>query len=48
MDLKEKVRISLIVGFFAWGFSLGFRFDAVWDSLLMFIIATILMYYKNA
>jgi hypothetical protein len=47
MDLQQKVRISLIVGFIAWGFSLGFRFQAVWDALVMFTISLILMRYNH-
>jgi len=47
MDLQQKVRIVLIVGFIAWGFSLGFRFQALWDALVMFILSFILYRYNN-
>jgi len=47
MNLQQKVRIMLIVGFIAWGFSLGFRFQAVWDALVMFAISFILIRYNN-
>ena len=47
MNLQQKVRIMLIVGFIAWGFSLGFRFQAVWDALVMFAISLTLIRYNN-
>jgi len=47
MDLQQKVKIGLIVGFIAWGFSLGIRFQAIWDSIVMFIISLILMRYND-
>jgi hypothetical protein len=47
MNLQQKVRIVLILGFIAWGFSLGIRFDAIWDAMVMFIISFILIRYKN-
>jgi hypothetical protein len=47
MDLQQKVRIVLIVGFIAWGFSLGFRFQALWDALVMFAISFTLIRYNN-
>jgi hypothetical protein len=47
MDLQQKVRIVLIVGFIAWGFSLGFRFQALWDALVMFILSFVLYRYNN-
>ena len=47
MNLQQKVRIVLIVGSIAWGLSLGIRFDAIWDALVMFLISLILIRYKN-
>ena len=47
MNLQQRVRIVLIVGFIAWGFSLGIRFQAIWDALVMFIISFTLIRYNN-
>jgi hypothetical protein len=47
MDLQQRVRIVMIVGFIAWGFSLGFRFQALWDALVMFILSFVLYRYNN-
>lgn len=47
MDLKEKVRILLILGFFAWGTSLGIRFQAAWDALAMYVLGFIIMRYDE-
>ncbi len=47
MTLQQRVRIVLIVGFIAWGFSLGIRFQAIWDALVMFIISFTLIRYNN-
>jgi len=47
MNLQQKVRIVLIVGFIAWGFSLGIRFQATWDALVMFALSFTLMRYNN-
>jgi len=47
MNLQQKVRIVLIVGFIAWGFSLGIRFQAIWDASVMFLLSFILMRYQN-
>jgi hypothetical protein len=47
MELQQKVRIVLIVGFIAWGLSLGFRFQAVWDALVMFVISYTLIRFSN-
>jgi hypothetical protein len=47
MDLQQKVRVVLIIGFIAWGFSLGFRFQALWDALVMFILSFVLYRYNN-
>lgn len=47
MNLQQKVRIVLIVGFIAWGFSLGIRFQAIWDAMVMFLLSFILIRYQN-
>jgi len=47
MDLQQRVRIVLIVGFIAWGFSLGIRFQAIWDAIVMFLISFTLIRYNN-
>tara|TARA_R110002096_G_scaffold53280_1_gene138567 strand:- start:324 stop:470 length:147 start_codon:yes stop_codon:yes gene_type:complete len=47
MNLQQKVRFTLIVGFIAWGFSLGIRFQANWDALVMFILSFVLTRYKD-
>jgi hypothetical protein len=47
MNLQQRVRIVLIVGFIAWGFSLGIRFQAIWDAIVMFLISFTLMRYNN-
>lgn len=47
MNLQQRVRIVLIVGFIAWGFSLGIRFQAIWDAIVMFIISFTLIRYNN-
>ena len=47
MTLKQKVKIVLIVGFIAWGFSLGIRYQAIWDAIVMFLISFILIRYDN-
>ena len=47
MNLQQRVRVVLIVGFIAWGFSLGIRFDAIWDAIVMFILSFTLIRYKN-
>ena len=47
MTLQQRVRIVLIFGFIAWGFSLGIRFQAIWDALVMFIISFTLIRYNN-
>jgi len=47
MSLQQRVRIVLIVGFIAWGFSLGIRFQAIWDALVMFAISFTLIRYNN-
>tara|TARA_R110000803_G_scaffold161766_2_gene225406 strand:- start:591 stop:734 length:144 start_codon:yes stop_codon:yes gene_type:complete len=33
MELKNKIRPFLILGLLAWGVSLGYRYDAIWDAL---------------
>lgn len=45
MNTKQRVRFGLIFGFIAWGLSLGIRFDAAWDALLMFLFSFIIYYY---
>ncbi len=47
MSLQQRVRVVLIVGFIAWGFSLGIRFDAIWDALVMFILSFVLIRYSH-
>jgi hypothetical protein len=45
VDLQQKVRSALILGFFAWGTSLGIRYQAAWDALAMYILAFIMIRY---
>jgi len=47
MNTQQKVRVVLILGFAAWGFSLGYRFQAIWDALIMFLLSFILIRYQN-
>jgi len=47
MNLQQRVRIVMIAGFFAWGLSLGIRFQAVWDAMAMFALSVVLIRYKN-
>lgn len=39
----------LIVGFIAWGLSLGIRFQerGIWDAIVMFILSYTLYRYEN-
>jgi hypothetical protein len=47
MTLQQKVRLILIIGFFIWGTSLGIRYDAVWDSLAMYVLTVIMIRYVD-
>ena len=45
MNLQQKVRFVLIAVFFAWGTSLGIRYQAAWDALGLYTIGFIMMKY---